>query len=86
MLWVMASFGFVFYFNRLPYALINYKGLGGFFLAYLIDYAYVLINYLYQLLLLSENEDQFNRLLCYFNQLLAYLLRVIHYISLSSPH
>jgi len=60
--------------------------LGGVFLAYLIDYACVLIEYVYQLLVLSENDGQFNQLLCHFNRLLVCLLRVIHYISSSSPH
>ena len=32
MVWFMASFGFVFYFNWLPYVLIDYKGLMGSFL------------------------------------------------------
>jgi len=38
------------------------------------------------LVVLSENEGQFNRLLCNFNRLLACLLHVIYYISSSSPH
>ena len=54
MLWGKVFFRVLFCFNQLPYILIDYKGLRGSFLAYLIDHICVLINYLYQLLILSE--------------------------------
>ena len=51
---------------------------------YLIDYTYILIDYLYQLLVLAENKGHFNRLLCNFNHLRAFVCNPLHLFVFTS--
>ena len=58
LLWFMACFGFVFYFNQLLYVLIDYKGLGaGGGGSIIFNWLHcILIDYLYQLLVFGWKQ------------------------------